>query len=277
MVAAAVGALGIASGVQAEQWNKTYTISGHAQLRLTTNDASIEVTPAAGNQIAARVDTMGMKLGPDDVSITEHQTGDTVEIEVHIKQHSHFISVQWHSPKIFLDVPRESDLDLHSGDGSITAHDIKGNLRLDTGDGNLRIDNLHGELRLHSGDGRIEGSGLDGTLDAETGDGSINVRGRFDRVDARSGDGNVELSIENGSKMGGPWSVHTSDGKIRMRLPDGFDAQLDAHTGDGRISTDFPISMSGELNSNSLRGKLGNGGESLRVTSGDGSIYIEKI
>jgi DUF4097 and DUF4098 domain-containing protein YvlB len=277
VAALAIVTFGFAAGARAEQWTKTYAVTGHAQVRLTTNDGSIEVNPAAGNQIVARVDTMGLKIDPNDVTIDEHQTGDLVQIEVHVKQHSRFISVQWHSPKIYLDVPRESDLDLHSGDGSISAHDIKGSLRFDSGDGNLRVDNLHGDLRFHSGDGHIEGSGLDGALEAETGDGNINVRGRFDRVEAHSGDGDVEINIENGSKMNGPWTVHTSDGKVRMRLPDGFSAELDAHTGDGRISTDFPITMSGSLNPSSLRGKLGNGGESLKITSGDGSIYIEKI
>ena len=174
-------------------------------------------------------------------------------------------------------VPREADLDLHTGDGNLAARDIKGSLRLDTGDGTMRVDGLHGTLRFHTGDGRIEGSGLDGEMDADTGDGDIVVSGRFEQLAAHSGDGNIELTVENGSRMAGPWNVRTGDGHVRMRLPSDFSADLDAHTGDGRINFDFTIAVSGSLNSGTIRGKLGNGGQTLSVRSGDGSIYIEKL
>jgi hypothetical protein len=280
VLAAAMASLTFAASARADQWTKTYTISGHAQLRLSTNDGAIELNPASGNQIAARVETMGYKIDSSDVSVTEHQTGDSVEIEVHVPEHNfHFFDFgnDHRSVRIYVDVPRKSDLDIHSGDGSISACDIEGNLRLDSNDGHLRVSNLHGDLQFHTRDGRIEGSGLDGALNSESGDGSILLSGRFDRVDTHTRDGHIELGVENGSKMNGPWTVRTNDGRIHVRLPDGFSAQLDAHTGDGRISTEFPITVSGSLDPHSLRAKLGNGGEPLTIHSGDGSIFIEKI
>jgi Putative adhesin len=278
--AAAVASLGFANAAHADQWNKAYTISGHAQLRLTTNDGAIELNPSNGKQISARVETLGYRIDSSDVSITEHQTGDAVEIEVHVPQHNfHFFDFgnDHRSVHVYVDVPRESDLDIHSGDGSITARDIAGKVHLDSGDGHLRVSNLHGDLQFHTRDGRIEGSGLDGALSADTGDGSILLSGRFDRVDAHTRDGHIELGIENGSKMNGPWTVRTNDGRIHVRLPDGFSAQLDANTRDGRITSEFPITVSGSLDPRSLRAKLGGGGESLTIRSGDGSIFIEKI
>src|SRR5579862_15937 len=280
VVAAAMATLALSAGARADQWNKSYTIGGHAQLRLTTNDGAIEISPSSSNQIAARVETVGYRIDSSDVTITEHQSGDAVEIDVHVPQHDfHIFNFRndRHSVRVYVDVPRESDLDVHSGDGSITAREIKGTLKLDSGDGHLRVDDLKGDLRFHTRDGRIEGSGLDGSLMAETGDGSIVLSGRFDRLDAHTRDGHIELGIQNGSKMNGPWSVRTNDGRIHVRLPDGFSAELDAHTGDGRISTEFPITVSGSLDPRSIRAKLGSGGESLTIRSGDGSIFIEKI
>jgi DUF4097 and DUF4098 domain-containing protein YvlB len=278
-VALAACALAFAGSARADHWEKTYTISGHAQLHLETNDGSVEITPSNSNTISARVETGGWKLGsPDEVMLEEHQTGDSVEIQIRLREHHNWgfgINNRW--IHVYLDVPKQADLDIHTGDGGISAHDITGNLRLDSGDGSLHVDSLKGDLKLHTGDGRIEGAGLDGNLNADSGDGSLLIRGRFDRVDAHTGDGNIDLAIENGSKMAMPWMVRTGDGRIHMRLPDSFDAELDAHTGDGRISTEFPMYVNGSLESGTLRGKIGNGGQSLTLRSGDGSISIEKL
>ena len=278
-VALAACALAFAGSARADHWEKTYTISGHAQLHLSTNDGTVEITPSNSNTIAARVETGGWHLGSsDEVTLEEHQTGDSVDIEIHLREHNHWgfsINNRW--IHVYLDVPKQADLDIHTGDGSISAHDIAGNLRLDSGDGGLHVDSLKGDLKLHTGDGRIEGAGLDGNLSADSGDGSLLLRGRFDRVDAHTGDGNIDLAIESGSKMAMSWMVRTGDGRIHMRLPDAFDAELDAHTGDGRVTTEFPMYVLGSVESGSLRGKIGNGGQSLTLRSGDGSIYIEKI
>jgi len=279
IAAAAVATLTLCSGARADTWNKTYAISGHAQLRVDTNDGAVEIIPGNGKQISARVETESWKINSSEVTISEHQTGDAVEIIVR-EPHEHFrlFSVNMHrSIHVYLEVPSEADLDIHTGDGGITARDVAGNIRLDTGDGSMRVDGMKGRLRFHSGDGRIEGERLDGSLNADSGDGSIMIRGRFDAVDAHSGDGHIEITAENGSRMNAPWMVRTGDGRINMRLPETFNASVDAHTGDGRINFDFPLTVNGGMNGGTLRGKLGSGGESLTLRSGDGNIYIQKL
>jgi DUF4097 and DUF4098 domain-containing protein YvlB len=263
----------------ADSWNKNYKVTGHAQLRVDSNDGSMEVTAATSSAIAARVETSGWAINAHEVTITDHQNGDTVEIQIHVPQGNFpfFGGMRHGSVHVYLQVPSLVDLDVHTGDGDIEARDVTGAIRLDSGDGHLRAENLHGELRLHCGDGRIEGSGLDGNLDANSGDGSLLLSGRFERVNAYTGDGSIDLAVQSGSKMSGPWELRTGDGRVHLRLPDGFNALLDAHTGDGRVTTEFPISFSGSTQSSTLRGKLNEGGESLTIRSGDGSIYIEKI
>jgi hypothetical protein len=56
-----------------------------------------------------------------------------------------------------------------------------------------------------------------------------------------------------------------------------LNANLEARTGDGNITLDFPIQVSGSLSHSAVHGKLNAGGNTLSVTSGDGSIHIEKI
>ena len=52
---------------------------------------------------------------------------------------------------------------------------------------------------------------------------------------------------------------------------------LDAHTGDGNITLDIPIKVSGSLSHSSVHGKLNDGGPTLSISSGDGSIHLAKL
>lgn len=275
-----LGAMALAAPARADQWEKTYKLAGKPDLRVDTNDGPIEVRSSSSPEIRARVWTSGWRISSDEVRIMrETQEGNRVEIEVRVPR------VRWswgfssihREVSIELIVPREANLDLHTGDGHVTAREVTGDIRIDTGDGNVTADELHGNLRLHSGDGHIEGSGCDGMLDADTGDGHMRIRGRFDGLKMHTGNGSITVDAMTGSKMTGEWSLRTGDGSVTLRLPDGFSAELDAHTGDGTISSQLPITVSGAINRSTLRGNLNKGGGTLLVRTGDGSIRIEKI
>jgi len=164
-----------------------------------------------------------------------------------------------HSATVELQVPRELRAQIHSGDGHITAQDLRG------------------EVHLSSGDGAIEADAVDGIFEAKTGDGHIRASGRWDRLDLETGDGGIDAEARAGSKMTGSWRVRSGDGHVSLRLPGDFAADLDAHTGDGKITVDLPVTMSGSFGSSDVRGKLNGGGEALVVRTGDGSIHLQRL
>jgi hypothetical protein len=261
----------------ADQWTKTYSISGRADLHVTTDDGDVNIVGADQKQIDARVVTEGYKIVANDVRIEESQNGDHVELNVKLP-HMNFSWFGGHrSVRIELRVPRELDLDIRTGDGNVTAQPVAGRIKIDTGDGNVTASGLKGDIYMHSGDGHIEGANLDGSLNVDTGDGHITVLGRFDTLNLKTGDGSIEASAMAGSKIASSWTLHSGDGHINLRLPDNFNADLEAHTGDGRITLDIPISVSGSLSHSAIRGKINGGGGQLRVSSGDGSIHLEKL
>lgn len=243
----------------ADQWTKTFTVGATPRLRVETSDASVTVRPGAGNKIQARVYTSGWKLGPGEVQVTDHQTGDLVEIEVKFPLRVDFFNFKERWARIEVEVPVATAVDVHTGDGSIHAAD------------------LHGRLHLVSHDGSIEGEGLEGALDASSGDGHIKVRGKFTGLDLRSGDGGIEAEVLPGSRMAGSWTVHTGDGSVTMRLPDGFAADVDAHTGDGHITVDLPLTTEGSPHEHELLGKLNGGGAALTIHTGDGSLHLLRL
>src|SRR5690349_202822 len=164
-----------AAAAQADEWKKDYAVSGTPDLRIETNDAQIRVSSADTSTIQVHVTTENVQIAPNKVRITERQEGNRVEVEVHLPSNMHFINIRPSSRRVLIEVtvPRQANLNLH------------------TGDGRVRVDGVKGDLRVATGDGRIEGEGLDGALDASSGDGRIEVRGRFERLRLHSGDGRI--------------------------------------------------------------------------------------
>ena len=241
---------------RADEWHQQYQVTAKPTVMVDCGDGNVTVVAGSGNQVAARVTTTGWRIGPDDVRIDAHQSGNRVDITIKVP-HEHF-SFGSRSLRVELTVPGETDLDLHTSDGNVSITSIKGAERVRTGDGN------------------VDAHGLDGTLTAASGDGNIRADGRFDQLDLRSGDGEINASANAGSKMAMGWSLNSGDGNITLRVPEGFAADLDAHTGDGRVSVDFPVTMSGSMREGTLRGKMNGGGGILMVRSGDGNVRIGK-
>jgi len=156
-------------------------------------------------------------------------------------------------------VPRESDLNLHSGDG------------------NIRVENVKGQFHIESGDGDIEMRAADGKLTSTTKDGNIRVEGRFDGLDLHTGDGNIDAAVAKGSVMSSGWTLRSGDGNIVLRIPEGFSADLDANTADGHVTVDFPVTVAGSIRESNIRGKLNGGGATLELRTGDGNIELEKM
>ncbi|HTS66491.1 MAG TPA: DUF4097 family beta strand repeat-containing protein [Candidatus Acidoferrales bacterium] len=241
----------------ADQWSKTFSVGATPELRIETSDANVTLRASDRKTIEARVYTSGWRIGPGDVHVTDHQTGDLVEIEVKVPTLHFNLGNRW--VKIEVEIPSATKTGVH------------------TGDGNIRADGLHGQARLVTHDGNIDGTGFDGALEASSGDGNIRVRGKFSGLSLRSGDGNIDAEVAPGSHMAAGWTVHTGDGGVTLRLPDGFGTNLDAHTGDGRITVDMPVTAEGGIHEDSVVGKINGGGPVLTVRTGDGSVHIARL
>ena len=72
--------------------------------------------------------------------------------------------------------------------------------------------------------------------------------------------------------------LSTGDGPVVLEVSDTFGAQLDATTGDGRVSVSG-VSFSGDTEGRrhrSAHGRIGNGGATISIHSGDGSITVRR-
>jgi len=243
----------------ADEWSKTYNISGKPDLRVETSDANIRVSTWDQNTIEAKVITSRYKIGQDGIRVDERQNGDAVEIEVHYPHHN-FSFGDWgnHRVDIIIQMPREGKVNLHTGDGRIELSGLKGLMELKSGDGSEELENVDGKLRANTSDGHIRASG------------------RFDELEVKTGDGHVDVRATTGSTLATGWRLETGDGSVSLELPGDLGADVDLHTGDGHIDLEMPVSTSGQLRQNEVRGKLNGGGNLLTIRTGDGSIRLRK-
>ena len=260
-----------------EREKKDFQVSGTPDIVLTTFDGAIEIRAWDRSEVSIEIEKRGAnKDAVDQIEVKATQSGNRITLEVRQRgEGTHFGFSVSRSARLVASVPRQANVDAHTGDGTIAIERVAGKLKLDTGDGSVKATEIAGELRVHTGDGSLTLERVDGRIDADTGDGSITLDGRLEGVRVRTGDGSVRVRAGTGSRMADDWDIHTGDGSVTIDVPEPFDADLDAHTGDGGVSVSS-LTIKGEVSKNAVRGQIGAGGRSLRVSTGDGGITISR-
>lgn len=282
-----------ASAVNAEEYVKSYSITGRANVSIHADDASVRVVTSDTPQVDFRVKYEGSEWGltfSGKPHFDSQQNGDRVELTVRVESKV-VIGMSTRRTSIEVRMPGNADLQLEtgdgdielsslngnilarSGDGRIKASQLSGTMEIATGDGEITVDTLKGDLRIHSGDGAIRGTHLDGKCDASTSSGAIHLDGRFDALDIKSGDGDLFARVGPGSTMSSTWSMRTGDGAVDLTLPTDIKANLEASTNDGRITLGLPVAVQGNIGSR-IRGTINGGGPSLVIHTSDGAIRV---
>ncbi len=258
--------------------DKSFPVTGKAEVVLKTFDGSIELTSWDKAQVGVTIQReAGNQADASELKVTAEQVGNRIVIEA-VKPEGR-TEIGWNNSRsvsFVVHVPKQTDVTASSGDGSITASGVAGTVSLKSGDGSIKAADLTGDVTIHTGDGSIEAENVTGALNMSTGDGSMSISGAPKSLKAHSGDGSVHVDVASAARPGEDWDISTGDGSVTVALPSGFNAQLDAHTGDGDISADeFGLHPSND-SKNDLRGVIGSGGPTLRIRSGDGSIHLSK-
>ena len=294
LASAALIAIALATPVvRAEEWTKSYSIAGRANVRVGTNDGAVQVFTGASKQVEFRVLYAGYEINRT-LHIDSRQDGDSVQITARVSGHWGFTWNKERRMKIEVRMPKDADLNvdtgdgsvdtqpvsgrvkIHTGDGSVRVQSVSGDVEVDTGDGSITLEGARGEIHLHTGDGRVEARDLDGRVNASSGDGHITISGRLDGLDIKTGDGSINAQLQPGSKVTSSWSIRTGDGSVDVVLPPDLQANIDASTNDGHISLGIPLTVEGTFKNSEIHGKMNGGGLSLTVHTGDGSIRLSK-
>jgi hypothetical protein len=260
---------------------KHFSVEGKPDVVLSTFDGSIEIRSWDRPDVQVIIEKRAPnESAAESILVQSAQQGNRVSVEVK-SDGSHTLG-WWMggggSASLIVSVPQSANVQASSGDGGINLDHVNGTIVLRSGDGRIHAANSSGDLTVATGDGAIDLFHVDGTVEAITGDGGVKAVGKLTRVRARSGDGRIAIQAEEGSFASADWDISSGDGSVTLQLPEGFSAELDAHTGDGGIRLEgVDVVSSGVIAKNTVSGRLGSGGRSLRVRTGDGSITLQRF
>ena len=261
---------------------KKFAVSGPVQLELSTFDGSIEVRGWDRNEVLVEVEKVGPNQATvDKIQVKATQNGGRITIDVPKPSPLETTGIRRApSANLVVSVPRQTAVTARSGDGSITIRRVNGNIEVDTDDGNVRVEESKGDIIVRTGDGAVDARQIEGGARINTGDGSVRADGVLKALDLETRDGSVDVNARPGSAVESEWTVTTGDGGVRLELPEGLNADLDAVCSDGRVQVEAAGAEAAgpdtaEHERRSFRGKLGSGGKPLKVRSGSGSITVK--
>ena len=130
-------------------------------------------------------------------------------------------------------------------------------------------------LDLKTVNGGISIENVDGRLEFTTVNGGVKLTGVSGAVHGRTSNGGVDVDLEGATWQGEGLDVETSNGGIRLRVPEQYSARLEAGTVNGGINVDLPITIQGRID-REIATNLGGGGPLLRLRTHNGGVRVMK-
>ncbi len=134
---------------------------------------------------------------------------------------------------------------------------------------------VRSDLDLKSRNGGISLAGLTGTLQFETTNGGVRLENLAGNVRGRTTNGGVVVRLGGTSWDGEGLDVRTTNGGVRILVPEGYSARLEAGTTNGGMNVGFPITVQGRLGKD-VAVDLGGGGKTIRATTVNGGVSLQR-
>ena len=133
----------------------------------------------------------------------------------------------------------------------------------------------HTDLSLNASNGGIAVDGVDARLDLETMNGGLNLVDVAGDVRGRTTNGGGTAELSGDRWRGAGLDLRTTNGGVHLYIPDSYSAVLETGTVNGGMNIGFPITIQGSLGRR-LTTRLGNGGPTIRATTTNGGVSIQR-
>jgi DUF4097 and DUF4098 domain-containing protein YvlB len=252
-------------------FERTLSVSGEAQLMVSTGSGNIHLTPGSGSQIhihgQVHVNDDGSEEQARQIAANPpiEQNGNVIHVGQQHEEHWRGISIDYE-----IEAPAGTSLGASSGSGDIVDEGVGQNAKLETGSGNISAKGLEGAFVVKTGSGDItaEQTGQ-GDVKAETGSGNIEIKDIHGSFHAQTGSGDIKATGTPSS----PWTLETGSGNVEI-WSGNAPLTLDGSTGSGSVTTDHEMLVKGSLDHHHIIGNLNGGGPLVHVETGSGDIHI---
>jgi beta-lactamase regulating signal transducer with metallopeptidase domain len=252
-------------------FDRTLTVSGEAQLIVSTGSGNIHLTRGSGNQIRIHgqihLSHEGSEGQAREIAANPpiEQTGDVIRVGQQHGQHSRGISINYQ-----IEAPAGTLLEVTSGSGDIVDEGVGKNAKLETGSGNISANGLQGAFVVKTGSGDITAQQTgQGDVKAETGSGNVEIKEIHGSFSGKTGSGDIKAT----GTPSAPWTLETGSGNVELWAGNA-PLTLDASTGSGSVNTDHEMLVKGSLNHHHITGNLNGGGPLVHVQTGSGDISV---
>jgi len=252
------------------EFDRALTVSGEAQLIVSTGSGNIHLTRGSGNQIhihgQIHVSREGSEEQAREIAANPpiKQDGDVIRVGQH-EEHWRGISINYQ-----IEAPTGTVLEATSGSGDIVDEGVGKNAKLETGSGNIDASGLQGPFVVKTGSGDIKAEQTgQGDVKAETGSGNIEIKEIHGSFRGETGSGDIKAT----GTPSAPWTLETGSGNIELSTGNA-PLTLDASTGSGSVTTDHEMLVKGSLNHHHISGNLNGGGPLVRVQTGSGDVHV---
>ncbi len=147
---------------------------------------------------------------------------------------------EWVSVSYRVYVPHDSNLDLEAHNGGISIKEVEGDIRFETLNGGVSLKDLAGD------------------------------------VTGRTTNGGLSIELEGNRWDGEGLNVQTTNGGVKMKIPEDYSANLESKTTNGGIHIDFPVTVKGRINRR-IKTQLGDGGPMIRAITTNGGVHIKRM
>ena len=263
----AIGGAGCTWGCGTMVWTDKATetlsigASGLETLEVRTHNGKVDYTASTDSEVAVTVTKMGGGLtraaaedAMDAIDVYVESVGDGVQRLAW--RWKGIKGLTWKARVSFsITGPSGVALDLETHNGAVGVSGAASDVTIVTHNGGVNVSMRNGKLRAETHNGRI-------TADYEGGELTLFTH-----------NGRIKADLSRCGSVRGDLTTH--NGTVELTVGDATSAALRCDTHNGRISTEVPITE-GRASRKLLEGKLGQGGETLVVSTHNGSIRIKK-
>lgn len=226
-----------------EDIEKSFTVTSESDFSLNNINGTVTISSWQENTIKVVASIKAeTQESYDDVTINMAQHGQKLSVQTKYKEKAYRQNKQIARVDYQIWLPADtnlSDIELVNGD--------------------LIIENIAGEVDAEVVNGSINATQLSGDSEISAVNGSVNVDYKAQADDVNS--------IE----------IETVNGRIKLLVPESFNANISADTMHGGIKTAFGLSAKkSSFSGYNLRGEIGHGGTKINLDSINGSIKLLK-
>jgi hypothetical protein len=228
-----------------DTWERTYTVAAGGQVEIINVNGEIRAEAATSGTVHVRAERRA-KAGSDEAAkellqkleIREEAGPQRVRIETIVPRG------RWGGHQVIytVQVPPGVHVDLRTTNGGV------------------RLDNVGGEVRASSTNGGVRGRLADVSV-----------------LDARTTNGGVELELTGALARNGRVSLTSTNGGVRLAVPENTQGDLTARCTNGRVSvSDLPFEADGEQTRRRAAGRLNGGGARIDLQTTNGGVAIRR-